>query len=472
MKLNRRKFLKAAGAASVFSLSCGIGDEEKQAGKRQRSGRPNILYILTDQWRAQALSCAGDKNIQTTNIDLLAKEGLFFARSYSNSPVCTPHRSMLMSGRYPSHTQVWQNNTLLSPDETCIAETFSDAGYNTGYIGKWHLDGPARPGNVRYRQGWQYWAGFNRGHNFNKGVYFTDSDKPISVPEGVFEPVHQTGLAIGFIKEKTASQKPWFLMVSFGGPHMPYTAPKKYMDMFNPEKFILRPNVKQMNAQQRKALHGYYAHCKCLDDNIGRIVAALKECGADENTLICFTSDHGDMHSSQGQSYKSKPWEESIGVPFIAKWPKGIPAGQTTDALFSTIDIYPTLCGLAGIPVPDGKDGLDCSGIVKGNDGKSAEAVFLMIGEPDSKNAWRGIRTERHTYACYPNQRAGYVLYDNRHDPYQLNNLLGKSEHKVLAAKMHKMLTDWMVRAGEPLAAKMDFTADKPAASEDNESAE
>lgn len=451
MHLDRRHFVKMTGAASLIGVSSSL---IAGAPKGKHKG-PNILYILTDQWRAQALSCAGDKNLQTPHIDSLAKDGVHLTNAYSNSPVCTPHRAILMTGKFASRTTVWQNNDLLPPEEHCIAEHFGEAGYQTGYIGKWHLDGPAKPGHVRYRQGWDYWAGFNRGHAFNKGVYFTDSEAKKKVPEGVFEPIHQTDMAIDFITSKANNNAPWFLTVSYGGPHMPYTAPNEYMDKIKPDQFKLRPNVKNLSDRNRKALHGYYAHCMCLDDCIGKLMKTLKDLGIDNNTLICFTSDHGDMHRSQGESYKSKPWEESIGVPFIAKWPKGIAAGHQTDSLFSTIDIYPTLCGLCKLDKPNGLDGTDLSHVFRKTSGKDAEVVYLTIGNPEKEAAWRGVRTKQYTYAWYPNKKAGYMLCDNLADPYQMKNLIDKPEHKELQKKMHGLMLQQMKEIEEPLYDKI-----------------
>ncbi len=450
MRLNRRAFLKITGAAALLAAGNPL---LAAANKPKNKKGPNILYLLTDQWRAQVLSCAGDTNLKTPHIDSLAKDGIHLTHAYSNSPVCTPHRAILMTGKYASQTNVWHNNDLMAPDEHCIAEHFGKAGYETGYIGKWHLDGPSKPGHVRYRQGWKYWAGFNRGHAFNRGVYFTDSEEKKKVPEGIFEPVHQTDLAIDFIGTKSKTDAPWFLMVSYGGPHMPYTAPKEYMDKVDPKSFSLRPNVKNMNERHRKALHGYYAHYMCLDDCIGKLLKTLNSLGIADDTLICFTSDHGDMHRSQGESYKSKPWKESIGVPFIARWAKGIPAGRQTASLFSTIDIYPTLCGLSKLDKPKDLDGSDLSHVFTKTTGKENEIVYLTIGAPDKETAWRGIRTRQYTYAWHANKETGYVLYDNLVDPYQTNNLIDKPEHKQLQQKLHQTLLQQIKAIEKPMNA-------------------
>ncbi|MCX7012493.1 MAG: sulfatase [Candidatus Sumerlaeota bacterium] len=446
----RRDFLKqAAWAAGALAT----GSKRFSLAASDPPSRPNILYVLCDQWRGQALSCAGDPNIQTTNLDALAAAGARFTRCYSNSPLCTPHRSMLMSGRWVTRTGNYVNDTLMPPAEYCLAEAFGDAGYSTGYIGKWHLDGADKPGYVVYRQGWQWWAGFNRGHVYWNGTYFTDSDTPLTVPPGVFEPVHQTNMAVDWIAQRTSDPNPWFLMVSFGGPHTPYTAPQAYLDQFTPSAFTLRPNVPPADeATARANLKGYYAHAKCLDDNIGRLIQALADNGFTQNTLVCFTSDHGDMHYSQGQTFKSKPWEESANVPFIAKWPQAIPAGRVVPALFSTIDIYPTLCGLAGIPVPSGKDGVDYSHLFRGESGPERDAALLTIGTPTSASPWRGVVTATHTYAWYPKQGTGWVLYDNVADPYQMNNLVGQPGAAALEAEMRQRSIDLLRAVDDPLA--------------------
>jgi len=445
----RRQFLKATGAAAGLVMWPGALGREVEAA-RSDSSRPNVLFVLADQWRAQALHCAGDPNIKTPHIDELARRGVRFTHCYSNSPLCTPFRSMLMSGRYTARTGVWKNNILLPPDELCIAESFGQAGYRTGYIGKWHLDGAAKPGSVRHRQGWRYWAGFNRGHNYFEGVYFRDADTKVEVPEGVFEPDHQTDLAINFITERSGDDAPWFLMLAFGGPHQPYKAPDQYMEMYNPDTLKLRPNVSKMKKSERKALAGYYAHATNLDHNIGRLVAHLKEQGLTEETLVVFTADHGDMHRSQGERFKSKPWEESIAVPMVAAWPGMIPRGREEDALFASIDIYPTLCGLCGVEIPEDKDGCDFSHLFLGKAGPRRDDVHLTIGSPEMDEAWRGVRTDRYTYAWYAKRDQGYVLYDNKKDPYQKKNLNDEPAHRKLQEKLHTLTMRNLKAIGDP----------------------
>lgn len=487
--LGRREFLQKSLACSGAAVG-GLGMAQAFGFSAGPKRPPNILFLLVDQWRGQAMGYAGDPNIETPHLDQLAASGLRLTQCSANSPLCTPYRAMLMSGRYPARTNVYTNNAPLSPDEYCIADHFGAMGYATGYVGKWHLDGSHR-GHVQHRQGWQYFAGFNRGHNYFDGVYWiNESTQRHRIPEGSFEPDVQADLAMDWIRQTTQNQpdKPWFMMVSWGGPHGPYIAPDDYMAQFDPTALQSRGNVRchledcneledgicpSCDARYRERLHGYYAHAKNLDDNTGRMMAFLKENGLDENTIVVFTSDHGDMHYSHGMEAKGKPWEESINVPFILSWPKGVAQGRVSDSMLSAIDLYPTLCGLAGLPVPPGKDGKDLSAFVRGEGGPEQESVFITRGTSIGDNTWgwRGVRTKRYTYAWYWGQRARdrdfgiwadqqygvpgderpLLLYDNQEDPLQLNNLAVDDAYRPLMREMHAMTVEHMRRMDEPM---------------------
>jgi len=449
--MHRREFLKKAAALAGAAFV--ENSLDRTAAQAQAPPLPNVLFILCDQWRAQALSSAGDPNVRAPNVDAMAAAGARLTHCYSNSPLCTPCRSMLMSGRYPTRTNCFVNDVLMPLEEYCVAEAFRDAGYSTGYIGKWHLDGDPKPGYVEpgpHRQGWDYWAAFNRGHDYFSGVYYEDSPTPISVPSGKFEPDHQTDLAINWIAGRVGETAPWFLTVSFGPPHTPYRAPQAYMDLFDPAALILRPNVSGDVTQARTDLRGYYALIKNLDDNIGRLLQCLSDNGLADDTVVVLTADHGDMHYSQGQVHKSKPWEESIGVPFIVRWPGGLSAGRVVDSLFASIDIHPTLCGLCGVPIPPGKDGADYSHLLRGLPGPERQSVYLTIGLPSATSAWRGVRTAQYTYAWKGGvSGAPWVLYDNFADPYQMNNLAADPGSQALRDQLHYLLRQWVQDVGD-----------------------
>ena len=455
----RRDFLKRSATAVGSSLLAGPLVASAAAGEEQ--SRPNVLYLLTDQWRGQALGCAGDPNAETPHIDKMATEGIRLTHCYSNQPLCSPHRSMLMSGRFPTRTGMYKNSILMPPGEYCIAEHFGNAGYATGYIGKWHLDGEGggwnveKPGEVKHTQGWQYFSGFNRGHRYlnRDGVYWENGEKH-EIPKDVYQPDHQSERAMDWITKQTEANKPWFMMLSWGPPHTPYREiPQKYLDMFDPDKLKLRENVEFRKWDEKKLrenLQGYYAQCKALDDNTGRLLKFLEDKGIAENTIVILTSDHGDLLCSQGRLYKGEPWEESINVPFIAKWPGRIPAGRTSDKLLSSIDLYPTLCGLCGVSVPSGKDGQDYSHVLLDKPGPESDRVYLTHGE----DKWRGVRTRRYTYAWLADSGRCYVLYDNEKDPCQMNNLRAEPSAQKLKKKMHAMMVELLKEADDPLAEK------------------
>ncbi|HET6454316.1 MAG TPA: sulfatase/phosphatase domain-containing protein, partial [Armatimonadota bacterium] len=229
----------------------------------------------------------------------------------------------------------------------------------------------------------------------------------------------------------------------------------KYLDMYPSDKLTQRANV-PAGMDDRENAHVYYAMIAGLDRAIGKITKALDELGIADDTIICFSSDHGDMLASQGLQGKNVPFEESINVPFIMRYPKKIKAGQKTDVLLNTVDVMPTLLGLCGAPIPKVVQGTDLSPVLLGKGGRKPEAVLLqkIAGVPGRKAAgpWRGVRTDRYTYARFSDK--GYVLFDNEKDPYQMNNLIDKPEAKELQDKMEALLQKMLKKAGDKFEAQ------------------
>ncbi len=438
MKSSRRTFLKMAGAG----LALGAGSSPAATTKR------NILLIHDDQHRGMDLHHAGNHQLETPHLDRLAESGVSFCNGIANHPLCTPSRATLLTGKYSLAHRTISNDLPMALGQNTIATVLRDQGYRTGYIGKWHLDGIPRskftPPGPR-RQGFDdFWAAYNCHHNYFKTKYFLDTPELIT-PEG-YEPNIQTDLAIDFISKYKSD--PFFLMMSWGPPHAPYQlVPEEYRRMYDPEKIELRPNVEDPKRQQ---IADYYAAITALDRDVGRLVDTLREHGLLDNTIIVFTSDHGDMLWSQGRQKKQQPWEESIRVPLILSAPGLLPEDTRSDALFGTTDLTPTLLGLVGIENPSGMQGLDMSPRLAKGAGEEHESVPIMDVLPcDQSRAWdgrpwRGVRTKRYTYARY--REKGWVLYDNEKDPYQLDNLIDKKEHRDLQAKMQAELDMWLER--------------------------
>ena len=284
------------------------------------------MFILTDQWRAQATGYGGDPNVRTPHIDRLSEKSVSFQNAVSTLPVCTLYRSILMSGRYPFTTGMFLNDLYLPAEELCLAELYKKAGYDTGYIGKWHLDGHGRDQFTppERRQGFDYWKALECTHNYNKSVYYS-GDSPKKRLWLGYDAYAQTGDACRYIKKHATSGKPFILIVSYGAPHFTHhTALGNLKAKYPPESIKLSPNVpEKMKHCARKEAQGYYAHCEALDSCVKDLVAILDESGIADDTILAFTSDHGEMLGSQDQNprQKQRPWDESIRVPFLLRYP-------------------------------------------------------------------------------------------------------------------------------------------------------
>ena len=400
--------------------------------------KPNIVFVLTDQWRQQAFGYAGDPNVQTPNIDALAARSISFENAISVCPVCTPHRAALLTGRYPTTTGMFMNDLYLPKEEHCMAEMFKDAGYDTAYIGKWHLDGHGRHSYIppERRQGFDYWKVLECTHDYNNSFYYAGDD-PTRLTWDGYDAFAQTRDGQKYIRKRVNAKKPFLLFMGYGGPHFPHdNAPEKLKALYPPEKIKLRPNVpEEWHAEARKELQGYYAHCTAIDRCVGDLVRTLEETGIAENTILIFTSDHGDMFGSQRKRPKRKqlPWDESVRVPFLLHYPAIHKAGRTVTWPLNTPDILPGLLTLAGLDVPDSIEGEDFSRFCTGSKAKEDRPALFMSVSPfgaDDFNAYRGIRTKRYTYVR--DSDGPWLLYDNRKDPYQMKNLVGNPAHAEL----------------------------------------
>jgi len=455
--VERREFLKTAGigAASVFlgQAVSGFGC----SGRKQKTKKPNVVFIFADQWRAQATGYAGDMNAITPNLDKFAEESVNFTNAVSGCPVCSPYRASLLTGRYPLTHGVFLNDVLLNNGAVSIAQAFNEADYETGYIGKWHLDGSDRGAFIprERRQGFKFWKAFGCTHRYNESYYYGDENVMLKW-EG-YDAVAQTREAQRYI-EKHTEGNPFTLFLSWGPPHAPYqTAPQKYKDLFKDKEIKLRRNVpRELEEKAREELAGYYAHIAALDDCIADILRTLKECGLEEDTIVVFTSDHGDMLYSQGHRKKQRPWDESIRVPFLLRYPtahgKG---GRVIDMPINAPDIMPTLLGLCGIEVPDTVEGEDFSGIIRGTEKPEDNAALIMCPSPFGQylrdkhggREFRGIRTRRYTYVR--DLKGPWLFYDNERDSYQLDNLCNKPEHSELQKRLEQLLSQKLKEAND-----------------------
>jgi len=418
--------------------------------------RPNLLFVFADQMRGTAMGCAGNRQVRTPAMDRLAAEGMMFRRAYANFPVCTPSRGTILTGRYALGHGAVANDVPLGEDAVTFAHVLGAAGYRTGYIGKWHLDGVPRnrftpPGPRRF--GFEFWAAWNCSHRYLDARVYRDDPEPVHLAG--YEPAAQTDLALEFLD--SGEDRPFALALSWGPPHNPYDkVPERFKAMVEADGIGLRPNVPADSADRaRRDLAGYYAHVMALDEQLGRLLDALEARGLAENTVVVFTSDHGDMLGSQGMQRKQQPWEESVGIPLVARWPGHVPAGARSETLVSTVDLAPTLLSLLGCEPPDGTDGADLSAAWLGGGGEGPDSVFLADlvstdeGWMQGLAEWRGVRTARYTYARWFDGRP-WILYDNESDPHQMENLAASPAHCDVRNRLDARVDAWLRQTGDP----------------------
>lgn len=432
----------------------------------------NVVFVFGDQWRYQALGYAGDPNAKTPCLDRLAAEGVCFSHAISGYPVCCPARASLLTGQQPLKHGIFLNDLPLQPQGTTLGEGFKRAGYRTGYIGKWHVNGHGRSNYIppERRLGFDFWRAQECNHAYNNSPYFTETGEA-RVWDG-YDAEAQTREAQRFVREHAASG-PFMLMLSWGPPHNPYEiAPERFRALHDPARIVLRPNVPESKAElARKELAGYYAHGSALDAYVGDLRATLRECGIAERTLFVFWSDHGDMLHSQGQPRKQRPWDESIRVPLLMDCPELFgKQPRTTDALIDTPDLPATLLDLAGIPVPETMQGRSYAQHLLLGAPAPADAVLLSCIAPfgeflrkDGAKEYRGVRTRRHTYVKTLN--GAWLLFDNERDPYQMNNLANKPEAAATQRELERTLQSLLDRNGdrfEPAQAYVDRWGYKP----------
>jgi arylsulfatase A-like enzyme len=442
MRIDRRGFLKAAVSAPALMAA--------------QASRPNVLFILADEWRAQATGYAADANVRTPAIDGLAAQSVDFVNALSNHPVCCPYRGSLLTGQYPLTHGVFINDEELKPTATTLGQAFANAGYQTGWIGKWHLYGSPQGKYERratyippsHRFGFQYWKACECTHDYNHSIYYEGNDPTPRYWPG-YDAVAQTDDACRFIEQRSRTRDPFFLVLSLGPPHFPLnTAPENYQSLYKQREIQLRPNVpEKLREQATQDLRGYYSHIAALDDCVVRLLSTLDSAGITGRTIVVFTSDHGDMMCSQGVRSNTKhvPWDESIRIPFLLRYPQKLGArGRRIRTVLGTPDIMPTLLGLAGLRTPAGVQGTDYSKLCQGATPPKDSTAFLQF--PVAYGAilsagfgeYRGLRTEQYTYVR--SLKGPWLLYDNQADPYQMQNLCGRGEHKDLQARLDRAL--------------------------------
>ncbi len=450
-------------------------------------GKPkNVIWILVDQMRAQAMSHRLDSNVDTPNLDRMAIEGINFTHAVCGTPLCSPFRGSLMTGRYPHRSTVPALHSPMSTEMKTVAHAFRDHGYRTGYFGKWHLDGnrpeldltdPAQRADIRYipperRGGFEDWYAFENSNQPYHTYIHTDDEQgdPQSFKISGYQTDGLTDLFMDWLGQQAgikaeSNGKPFFGVLSLQPPHDPYVAPDEDMKRHRPSDVQLNPNVPANKAIQDRArveLAGYYAAIERIDYNVGRIRDELTKLGIDQDTYVIFFSDHGDMHGAHGHFRKMAPWEESIRIPFLVSGPtRRSYKAKSSDALINHVDIAPTTLGLCGIPVPATMEGYDYSQLIVDQPPyhlmktlpDMPESAYISLPVPQAMQPgpfeegidrpFRGVVT-RDGWKYVALEHQPWLLYNLNEDPYEMVNLAHNKFYRRDLDRMHSLLKDWI----------------------------
>ncbi len=480
-----RPFL-AAFTIAMVAMGCSAPNSTRAPSpdSAPSDSRPNVLFVFYDQYRADIIGAYdGGANIATPHIDRIAREGVLFTNGLSTVPVCTPYRGMLMTGRYPTHTGLMLNFLETNTTVTSIADVFRGAGYRTAFMGKWHLSAgshkmawvgqeegswdhaqPYIAENPDYnyvppgpeRLGFEGWAAYNFHAEFLAAPYYRDEPDRL-IMDG-YESDALTDMAIEYMDDARDVGEPFFVMVAPHPPHPPFDRlPDGYLEQI-PETLAWDANVPAefRTGTNLADARAYFAMAKNADDNMGRILTYLDDSGLADDTIVVFTSDHGEMLGSHARRNKMVPYAEAVRIPMIVRWPGQIEPNTRTDTLHTPLDHMPTLIAMAGLPRPEGLDGSDLSDELLGGQPVDRDAVlmgnytahwdyFMTHSQPGANwPEWRGVKTPQYTYARWIDGQV--ELYDDMADPDQQHDLSEDPSHAAtvdeLEATLERLLAE------------------------------
>lgn len=408
------------------------------------SNRPNVLFIYPDQMRYDVMSHVGNSLIETPAVDQLAEEGVAFTNAYTSYPLCCPFRGSIMTGKYAHKHGLYVNHYPIPLDQEFLPELMGANGYNTGWIGKWHLNGGRKQDFVpkEQRLGFDHFVGYSRGHSYLKSVFY-DNDDCTPRKSKDYEAVYQTRQLFDFIDQSETSDKPFFAGICYSIPHPPFIAPESYLTMYDPADIPVNENTPaDIEQEAREFTAKYYGLVKMMDDEIAKVIEGLEQRGLTDNTMIVFVSDHGEMAGEHGIFKKIVIKEASMHVPFIIRYPKKMKPGKIEGIVDPSVDVFATILDVCGINVPDYADGISLKEQLELKDDPISKdyVYFQNVRQPFtdveiSFPASRGIRTLEYCYAAIEGKPS--ELYDLKHDPMEQNNLVGKPEYEAIVKELH-----------------------------------
>ena len=436
------------------------------------AGPKNLLIIQTDEHHFNTLGCYGGQTVDTPNIDWLAKHGALCTSFYATTPVCSPSRASLVSGLYPQKTPVTQNDIPLDDSVVTFAELLRRQGYATGYAGKWHLDGDGKPQWAPKRKfGFEdNRFMFNRGH-WKKFVDGEDGPRVGSrnkrgQPDYNLNGANDKTFSTDWLCDKvmdfvrTNRGRPFCYMVSLPDPHGPNTVRPPYDRMFaNTEVALpatLKRTAEQIPAwgrpanirpnQLRKLMRQYYGMVKCIDDNVGQMLNLLRELDLLEDTIVVFTSDHGDLCGEHGRLNKGVPYEGSARIPFLIYCHEEIKPGTVVNEALSCIDFLPTAMKMMDVEVPHQVDGRDATPLFTNQSNDWEDVAFVR--STSGKTPWLSVVTKDHKLVFSSVEEPW--LIDLKNDPSEVVNLFQDPKHKILVQTLATKLQEYGQQHNDP----------------------
>lgn len=484
MNLKHLIFLTA-----LFVFSHGVFSQNDPFIKVKK-GAPNILWITSDQQRWNTLGVYGNPYVKTPNLDRLANEGVMFNYAFSQSPICTPSRASFLTGMYPSTIHASKNGAAdWAEAAPLISKMLADAGYDGGLVGKYHLSTAMahkpekRPKDDGYRVFWYSHSPYQGGSSNDYISWFKQRGTDIIALKNEYDYVPSkyhmtkwaTDRAIDFMNERR--ENPWFLSLNLYDPHVPLDPPQEYLDRYDidklPEPWVNDDDIKEKQKlndilfqsrpkkysphENKLKLAQYLAQIDLIDENVGRLIDALKESDQLDNTLIIFTSDHGDMMGDHGLYKKGNRFYEGlVRVPLIFWYPGHFKEDLKSDALVELIDITPTLLELTGLAIPERIQGKSLLNLLKGKQDPNVHREFVRSefydalmpktekGEENSFGTM--LRTRRYKIVNYMDYDEG-ELFDLQKDPEEYHNLWNDPDYADVRFRVMKMNFNETIRA-------------------------
>jgi len=467
----RRDFLKSAALASAVLPATAMTN---QANETSSTRRPNVLMICADQFRADFIGAANENpSTQTKNLDAVARRGTFCTQAICNQPLCSPSRASFLTSRYATEVGMWKLELELDHTKPTIADVFSQNGYSTHFVGKWHVSASKNDGKSNLgwippgpsRGGFQTWEGANVtelvSHPY-EGNYWDNEGKNLNYHD-VYRVNFIADRAIQILEQP--HDKPWFMFLSQLEPHQQndanqFIGPNGYAEHYG--NAHVPADIRPLQGDWQDHMPGYYACVQAIDESIGRIVDALERSGQLENTVILFFSDHGCHFKTRIGEYKRSPHDASLRVPFILQGP-GFNKSMKITQQITLLDLVPTLLDAAGLkPAPGmrGRSILPLLNDVAARENWDEKPAYIQIS---ASMCARAIRTPEWCYCVFDPDAEGnkvsrstsyteWALYSNAGDPVQHRNVIGRPEYKEISAKLRAMLEQEIVAAGEPAA--------------------